>query len=377
MSSLRRIELLFAIVVGAGALVLMAQLSSILVPLVLAIFLALLLSPVADRMSRWGMPAAVIVVVLSLFTLLVIGGFAYAAYDTGSRLYADWENLLADLEAKVQMLLDWLNGLLNLSLSIDSVRGLLQDSLEGDWLTDAALDFFSGLGSFGGSFVLFALYLVAMLAGITQMGRFLEYVGGTDTKNSFSEQMLYLRESIVQYIWLKLLVSLLTGILFVVIATVFGLEYAFFWGIAAMALNFIPTIGSILGTVPPILFALIQFDFVPWFVMAVLLITVQFFIGNVLEPVIMGVRLRLNTVTVIFGLVFWGYVWGPVGMFLSVPLTLAVKALLERNEVSAPFGRLLGYPVRPPRRKRQWWRGRSAAAAERRAHQNIEDAKGN
>ncbi len=151
---------------------------------------------------------------------------------------------------------------------------------------------------------------------------------------------------------IKTAISLVTGISAGLICWIFGLQFALFWGFMAFVLNYIPSIGSMLATVLPIFMAIIQFDqFGIILALAIVLGTSQFMIGSVIDPMIMGSRLRLNTVAVIFGLMFWGYIWGIPGMLLSVPLMVVIRLILERSEDLSIIARVMGVAEKPGRSK--------------------------
>ena len=141
----------------------------------------------------------------------------------------------------------------------------------------------------------------------------------------------------------KFFVSFLTGLGYFIICWAFGIKFAFFWGFLAFLLNFIPTVGSIIATIPPLLFGLIQFSSMGAVgILVVLLMAVQIVMGNVVEPKVTGSSLSLNTIVVILGLVFWGYLWGITGMILSVPLLVLTKVILSQLPDAQLLVRLMG-----------------------------------
>jgi hypothetical protein len=121
-----------------------------------------------------------------------------------------------------------------------------------------------------------------------------------------------------------------------------GVDFPFLWGLLAFFLNFVPNIGSVMASLPPILMALIQHG--PGRALLVMLgyVVINMVIGNMLEPRLMGRRLGLSTLVVFLSLLFWGWVWGPIGMLLSVPLTVVLKILLEHSEDFRWLAVLLG-----------------------------------
>ncbi len=123
---------------------------------------------------------------------------------------------------------------------------------------------------------------------------------------------------------------------------IIGVDFPLLWGMLAFLLNYIPTFGSILAAIPPVLLAMVQLG--PGHAIAALAVFVMLnvLLGNFVEPYFMGRRLGLSTLVVFLSLVFWGWVWGPVGMLLSVPLTMIVKIMLENTEDLSWIAVLLG-----------------------------------
>jgi AI-2 transport protein TqsA len=141
----------------------------------------------------------------------------------------------------------------------------------------------------------------------------------------------------------KFIMSICTGIGTGIVCLIFNIKFAIFWGFLAYLLNFIPTFGSIAGVIPPVLMATIQFDSFTYIMLILaLLFVVQTIFGNILEPIYMGSSVSLNTIAVIMGLLFWGFLWGIYGMFLSVPLMVMVKTVLSQIDGAEVFARLLG-----------------------------------
>lgn len=139
-------------------------------------------------------------------------------------------------------------------------------------------------------------------------------------------------EQIQKYIVTKFLISLSLGVVVGIILWLFGIEFFILWAALAVLLNFIPNIGSIIGVAFPVLMTLIQYgSFGYTFLVGAVLIVVQNIIGNLFEPKIFGDRLGLNPIVILLSLMLWGYLWGIVGMFLSVPLTAVLKIIISNS----------------------------------------------
>jgi predicted PurR-regulated permease PerM len=144
-----------------------------------------------------------------------------------------------------------------------------------------------------------------------------------------------MRQAVIQvqrYLGLKTLTSLATGLLIGLWTAILGLEFAVVWGLLAFLLNYIPNIGSIVAAFPAVLLGLVQGGIGYAILVAVGYVVVNVGIGNFTEPWLMGRTLGLSTLVVFLSLVFWGWMWGSVGMLLSVPLTMIIKILLENTD---------------------------------------------
>ena len=161
---------------------------------------------------------------------------------------------------------------------------------------------------------------------------------GAEADERFSRVM----HEIQHYIGIKTVVSAATGLLIGVWVGVLGVDFAIFWGLVAFVLNFIPNLGSIIAAVPTTLLAMVQIGVGRGLLVAFGYLVVNMVIGNLIEPHLMGRRLGLSTLVVVLSLVFWGWVWGPIGMLLSVPLTMVVKIMLENTEEFRWVAVLLG-----------------------------------
>lgn len=135
-----------------------------------------------------------------------------------------------------------------------------------------------------------------------------------------------------QYLAIKSLASLATGIIAGLFCWLMGIEFAVVWGFMAFVFNFVPVVGSLVAAIPPILIAMLQLGFWQSLVVAAVYLAINNIIGNVLEPMIMGRGFGISTVVVILSVLFWGWLWGAVGMFLAVPLTMFFKMMLDESD---------------------------------------------
>jgi AI-2 transport protein TqsA len=160
-------------------------------------------------------------------------------------------------------------------------------------------------------------------------------------------------ENVNHYMVIKTYMSLATGILVTVWLTILGIDYPFLWGLLAFIFNFVPNIGSIIAAVPAILLAVIQAGYGTAALTTGGYILFNVGISNFIEPRFMGIELGISTLVVFLSLIFWGWVLGPLGMVLAIPLTMTMKIALSCSEETAWISALLGSPPRKNIEKNQ------------------------
>ncbi len=341
--TIKNILMLFAAIL---LIVLIKTLSSLLIPFAFALFIGILLSPVIEFLEKKKWPYTVSISMITILTLGFIFLIGLVVYDTGSQILAEKTKLLAQIEARFEVILGQLEFIPGVKeLEADGFTTALNRIISKDFILNTSGVVAGQLGTFTFNFILSAVYLVAVLGSIVKYEMYINYLEGDDQQgkerllNSFTE----VKASIVSYMKVKFFTSFCTGLFFGVLSWIFGIDFALFWGFLAFLLNFIPTVGSIAATIPPVLLGLIQIDSSGTFVLFIaLLIATQFVWGNVIEPYLMGSSVALNTVTVILGLVIWGYIWGISGMLLSVPLIVMARVILAQIPDADLLVKLMG-----------------------------------
>jgi predicted PurR-regulated permease PerM len=196
--------------------------------------------------------------------------------------------------------------------------------------------------SFMGNLMWVMLYMGFILSEREAFTRRLIRQLGDEGAAPVLETIARVNQSVQHYLGLKTIISLLTGVLVSAVLWLFGVDFFLLWGTLVFIMNFIPTIGSIVATIPPIAITLFQYGSISKTLMvAVLLIFIQVMVGNVLEPRIMGRGLNLSPLVVLLSLILWGWVWGIPGMLLSVPLTAAIRIGMEQLDSTRTVAALI------------------------------------
>ncbi|HEB86462.1 MAG TPA: AI-2E family transporter [Gammaproteobacteria bacterium] len=305
----------------------MRAITPILVPFLLSVFIAVAChSPMAWLTQRKVPPAFAVLIVI---TGLVIAFFLTALF-VGSSL-SDFSRSLPQYQNRLHGLtLTLMNTMQKLGMDTSSLN--LENIINPAAAMHLVQTLLGGLGQVLSNTFLILLTVVFILLESSSFAAKLHAMAG-DTEKSMARFRRFII-GVNHYIAIKSLVSLLTAIIVTLALMIIGVDYPVLWGFLAFLLNFIPNIGSIIAAVPAILLALIQLGMGAAGATALVYLLVNFIIGNFIEPRLLGRGIGLSTLVVFLSLIFWGWLLGPVGMLLSVPLTMSLKIALEDNEQS-------------------------------------------
>jgi len=313
--------------------------ASLLVPFLLAAFIAIICLPMLNWLTNRHIPAAAAVLIIAL--VIVLTGFLLAAF-VGSSL-SDFAHNLPSYQQRLRFLtaesVQWLSGM-GITISSQSILQALDPSAA----MGMAGKLLSGLGNALANTFLIVLTVIFLLIEATALPHKWAVMGDKAPSSHRFESFV---ESVSSYFSIKTWVSLATGIFIAIWLAVIGVDYPLLWGLVAFLLNFVPNIGSMIAAVPAILLALVQLGGGDALLAGLGYVIANVVMGNVIEPKYMGRGVGLSTLVVFLSLVFWGWVLGPVGMLLSVPLTMIVKLALESNQESQWLAILLGPDVDP------------------------------
>ena len=308
---------------------------SVVIPLVLAMLASNIFIPFVRRGARKGIPPFLTVFV---FLVLFVGVCLMALIFVNARVIA-----------LAQAFPRYYARLLALAQSLANTYDLPVNFWEGLNLGDKATAYLFNLSgsavSFLSNLILVMVFMVFILLG----SPYFEYkIRKAFSSNNAGRVQLVMEKislQISRYLVTQTLISAATGILvWFFLAFFIGVDFPITWGILAFFLNFIPTIGSIIASVPPILVALVQFypDLGPFVSSALGLLSIQMVMGNFLTPKLMGDQLNLSPVVVLLSLLLWGWLWGITGALLSVPIAAVIKIICENVTALNPIAALMG-----------------------------------
>lgn len=325
--SLTVITMVFIIVGG------LKMASVILTPFLLALFLAIVSASFINFLTRRGIPSflAWLAVFISIIGFMVIMGFLMSAslYE----LKLKFPEYLATLDH----LVDHYIKLFDLESKVESIH--IKEIYHPMFLFEHAQTMVSSFSEILSNTLVVTLTVIFMLVQRHSFVHKVEYLSLTPGSYRHFQKII---EQMDQYILILSVISMLTGITVYVVLKMMDIDFALMWALLAFLFNFIPNIGSFLAAIPPVLLALIQYSPASAATLASAYILINLFYGNVLQPRLIGKGLDLSILVVFLSMIFWGWVFGIVGMLLSVPLTVMVKIILESNEKSRWMGVMLG-----------------------------------
>ncbi len=307
----------------------------IVVPFLLALFIATIAATPVFWLEKHKVPAGFAIVVVMAGIVCVLLGLAALVGQSAGEFTAKVPFYQERLTLLLEQVISRLQGL-GLEISNDLLFSYFDP---GTALTMAG-NTLRGLGGVLSNGFLILLTVIFMLAEASSFPRKLrDVLSNPDRDFPYFSRFA---SNMNRYIGIKTTISIVTGIIVSIFLTVLGVDFPILWGILAFLLNYVPNIGSLIAAVPAILLALIQLGPGTALVAAVLYLLTNIGMGNGVEPRFMGQGLGLSTLVVFLSLVFWGWMLGPVGMLLSVPLTMTAKIALEANPSSEWLAHLLG-----------------------------------
>ncbi|MCA9489402.1 MAG: AI-2E family transporter [Myxococcales bacterium] len=309
----------------------------VLLPVLFSTFLAIATQPVVRWLRGRGLPAAVaipLVVVVAAAALLGLTAVVATSVRSFTVEIGRYEMQLDALVANVtDRAAVW-----GLEVTPDDFSELMTPADVMDLVGSTLTAVFRVLGRT----LVVVIMLTFMLIEATDIEEKLRFAFGTGIGGDGAFGGV--GERVQRYLLIKSVVSLITGVLAGLACRVIGIDFWLLWGLLAFLLNYIPTIGSIVAAVPPVLLAAVQLGWPQAVGCAVAYASINVMLGNFLEPRILGQSLGLSPLVVFLSLLFWGWMWGPAGMLLCVPMTVVVQLVLEGSDETRWIAVLLGSP---------------------------------
>ncbi len=302
---------------------------AILVPILMAAFLAVISYAITSalrsllRFPHW-LAVVFTVIVDAAIILGVVSLLRFLASDVTATLQSDVYQRFSDKYAEAMQTLDsWGVG--------DFARQFFsspKDILDPQMIASLSLTISGQIVSFTSICVLVLVLMTFLLGEAPLFRRNLSRLGNSAAGK---DKVLNALRGIQRYLLIKSVSSVCTGLLAWCLCAAMDIPFAFLWGVLAFVLNYIPTIGSIVAAIPPILLAMLLGTWGDTFVVAGGYLVINITIGNGIEPLFLGKQFGIATSVVLLSVLFWGWVWGSCGMLLAVPITVLIKLALENS----------------------------------------------
>ncbi len=333
------ILLFIGIVVGVFV---MKTLSHIILPVIFAVILGFAFLPVVEKMQKklhcpWVL-GSVLVTLLAVIIMVLMSSLLVTGLSSILSNYSRYETRLQTIFAAFDSIFDFGfdegKSFFENIWGFQKIRAVVQK---------VAIALSSGLVNSGKSiltvFLLMAFFLLEMKLSKKKIK-----LAFTDKSKQVIIISEHVKREVSHFLSIKFLASLGTGVIVFCSTFLIGMDFPVVWGFLAFCMNFIPIFGSIISCIATIVFALVQFYPSIWQVIlvAILMLSVNMFIGNILEPKIEGEGLGISPFVILISLSIWGYIWGFLGMLLAVPMTVMIKIICEKIEYLKPVAAIIG-----------------------------------
>ena len=335
-----KILLIFAVVL---ALYILKVLSFIFVPLAFACFFSIMFLPFLRWTNKQRMPKYFsLIMVMVIIALVLVGSFKILQLS-GSEILEGRAEMYEKLDMKLGRIVEPYIQLFE--IEVNEEDGLISGLVHNSEVTKAIVSLVGPglvhIKNFSSTVAITLFLMVLIMAGSINFKLIMqETLFSTPTQAI--DVFLKIENAISKFLSVKIGTSLITGICFGIACWAFGVSFPLLWGILAFGLNFIQMLGSIFVTIAVCLMAVIDIEHPGVLTAAIVIfIGIQLLVGSVLEPVLMGKSFKINIVTVLIMLLFWGFLWGIAGMILAVPMAVLIKILCEQFEHTQGIARIM------------------------------------
>ena len=343
---MNRSSLGYFFIVMASVVIVLAGVKSaseIVIPFLLSLFLAIILSPMYKFFNKKGLPNSIsLLLVISLFVILL--GLVAKLIGSSAQEFSSNVNFYEQQLSVYFQKIDIFTSSIGIEMPLNELSGMINSK--------QIMLFSTGIiQSMGSMFTNGFVILLTVIFMLLESNHFVEKINFHDQDKTAIKHIDQIFSQIKEYMVLKALISLLTGFIIWIALLIIGTDYAFLWAVLAFMLNFIPNIGSIIAAVPAVLLTLVQLGPISALAVTAVYTAVNIVIGSIVEPKVMGRGLGLSTLVVFLSLLFWGWLLGMVGMLLSIPLTIMAKIVFDSNENTKWIAVLLGTGEHIPEKK--------------------------
>ncbi|NIZ18511.1 AI-2E family transporter [Entomospira culicis] len=326
-------------------------LSSVFIPIIVALLFAAFLEPIVRKMVAIKIPRILAIILAVSISLLIIALLLLIVIASLSEFFSYIANLTPRATIMINDLLesDFLtNTLAHFNIDQEAVRQTFSISaLLNRFISELSttiLNFTNSGLTFFSSVFMITLFSVFFLMESHDFSSVVLHVMGSQSAKNFSDLGEEISVQIGRYLYVKTLVSIMTGVAIFIVASITGLKFAMMWGLLGFLLNYIPVIGSAVVVIGIILASILQFYSmpVPLFTNLIAMPLIQVIFGNIIDPRMQGKSLDISPSLVLISLSIWGAIWGIPGMFLSIPATVLIKIILHKFDSTRNLAKLMG-----------------------------------
>ena len=316
---------------------LLTLLKIVFLPMVIALLITFLLNPGVTFLTKRKVPlvlAVAVILVLALAVLFVAGSIVLNSLIAFSEDFPKYEEGIRAMVEQAKALANLNLGPIDRERIIAELSRISLSSMVGSTLNS----FFSFL-----TYLLFTIvFLLYFMLGMPKMTNKIRRAFSPDQATVINRAVNNITLQVQRYIWAKTVTSVITGLLMVVTCLAFSIDFPVTWGFFTFLANFVPTIGVMFASIPPPLVALVKFSWVHAIWVVITLTAIMLALGNIVEPRILGDSVNLSPLVALFALIFWGWLWGPAGMVVAVPVTALIKFTCDHIPDLRPIGVLMG-----------------------------------
>jgi len=337
--------------IATGAIVIallyivLKEFQTILIPFIIAVIIAMLFEPLYNYLRVKKVPTAIVIIIILLLILAIANItslFVYTSISAFQEAIPKYQTQFSIFFSKFNSYLDssefyqkHIKSAINTSDIINPAKlGGIVESLIG------------GVAGIFGDFVLILIYVIFLFPEMGSLKQRINSVYSDEQYKKISEIIKAIFKDVKKYLIGKTIINLIHASIVFLILTIFGVDFPILWAFLTFFMAYIPNIGSFIATILPVSLALIQFQslLLPMIIL-ILLVVVGNLIGNVAEPKVFGSSLNLSPLLLLFSLIFWGYVWGIVGMILSVPIMSVIKITLSKIDATKPIAMMMSNEI--------------------------------
>ncbi|MEO6694056.1 MAG: AI-2E family transporter [Ignavibacteria bacterium] len=328
------------------------ELSTILIPFALAIIIAFIFEPFFIWLKSKRVPSGIAIALIIILIIII-------ANTASLLIVASVNSFSSNFTMYEVKFINFFDSTVNsLNIPYEDQQSLkenlkLTNLLKQGSITSFIAGFFTGFLGIFGDFVLILFYVIFILSEFGSIKERIKVAFSAERADNIVKTLDTIFIEVRRYMSGKTIISLTLGILSGIVMWIFGVDFFFIWAFLIFVMHFIPNIGALIALTLPAIVMLFQFDNV-WtaVIVTVILVVLQNVVGNIVEPKVLGGKLNLSPLLLLLSLFFGGYIWGIVGMVLSVPIVSMMKIILSNFESTKPIAVLMSYKASTPAKKR-------------------------